>query len=83
MRDDDYTPPDAEGSSAAQRILLLLHRHPAGMPYAEITTLTGLDELAVRHALLGLLQRSRVVTSGHGKAARWQSIHHARQAARA
>jgi hypothetical protein len=68
-----------EGSDAAVRLLLLLHRRPEGLSLSGIATVSGLLPGVAEVALDGLKSRHRVACVGRGKAARWMLTQHAPQ----
>lgn len=71
--------PGREGSTVACAILLLLHRHPQGLPPGEVAGLINASREAVDHALWGLRTRHRVVCIGRSTATRWMLKQHAPQ----
>lgn len=73
--------PGREGSAEACAILLLLHRHPQGLPPAEVAVLVNAPRPAVDDALWGLKSRNRVVCTGRSTGTRWLLAQHAPKAA--
>jgi hypothetical protein len=80
---DRPLPPTEEGSAAACRLLLCLHRHPDGLSVASLSSLTGLDLYTVRDALGGLAQRCRAANVRRGGLIIWHTMHNHTQARRA
>ena len=66
-----------EGSIAACAVLVLLARHPHGLSLADLVTLLGLPSATLRQALIGLSERRRIKSVGHGMGARWYTMRHA------
>lgn len=79
MDDSTFMPVDhgREGSAAGCAVLVALHARPDGMPLADLVEQLQLPAATLRQAIIGLSERRRVKSIGHGMGARWYTMPHA------
>lgn len=79
MEDSAFIPVDhgREGSPAAVAVLLALNAHKPGLSLSELVTRLDLPAATLRQALIGLSERRRIKSIGHGMGARWYTVLHA------